>query len=852
MGGSKRLGPAIPAKPTGLGIRRPHTPALSEFDEPESATTSANSSASASPILEPVDRSFAESASNRPFLNHDASPTRGDQIWSPGNSRFDHVQQPDEYCDPLDIGILYRVICSDIKDRTDRIERYSTTPFLGFEKREDAPNRNSLSIIDVSMHVLGKFSKPHRANQSRKLVGTDRLEDNETPFIGGMDFKVQKNKRSHMRIFSPKIFQVLRDVVKYMPGFEIPDDGEELFLYHPYTVLVFYHNDLKKVGDTEPGSRDASAAVEKKDQSIKVYDEVTLEHLRVLNNWLQQFCNKEIAPQLTMHHQQHTARFSTLWLLYKPGSTLVRSEASQMLFYKVESVSQISAKIRGKRTHYWSLRVWNLVFDGARLRRQSWPFYIAFFRGSKPIRSLDIYPVEYMSESLEDEKRQLIDRGKDYHRIICEAPVYLHYKGFVGGSDREHYIGGVVVDPLGFSKRRETQRSSHRDLGTLEVSNNNTVLGREPNDKGGGQLYSKFNDVARSKGESLEDEEMYLLMPAYIEGMALDRKVWTTFYVRDFDRTKPKASPESLRNLVLDKEHLELIKALGTADGSLHTAAWTADFVDNKGLGQIVALHGPPGVGKSFTVECLAQHLQRPLVSLSVADLGTNETSTEANFSAWLNLAQRWKAIILIDEADVFFGRRREGDYRRNALVTSFLRAIEYYPGMIFVTTNQPGQFDDAFISRLHLILEYHDLTEESRGKIWRNFLERLESGHKGADMPQLEVGRARGTGDNNVKITVSGMVQNFITTDMCVKELEMNGRDIRNAFHAAVKMALYRKKLEAALSGEEVTEVELQVQDVSRVVQNKYAFRKYQEKLHTVNEKTRAADSLARVNYSP
>lgn len=45
-----------------------------------------------------------------------------------------------------------------------------------------------------------------------------------------------------------------------------------------------------------------------------------------------------------------------------------------------------------------------------------------------------------------------------------------------------------------------------------------------------------------------------------------------------------------------------------------------------------------------------------------------------------------WKAILLLDEADIFLQERNVNDLKRNALVTIFLRELEYFDGIIFVS----------------------------------------------------------------------------------------------------------------------------------------------------------------------
>lgn len=49
-----------------------------------------------------------------------------------------------------------------------------------------------------------------------------------------------------------------------------------------------------------------------------------------------------------------------------------------------------------------------------------------------------------------------------------------------------------------------------------------------------------------------------------------------------------------------------MIKAL-TQKYDNKQKTWSADFIQNKGEGQIFLLHGPSGVGKTYTAECIAK-----------------------------------------------------------------------------------------------------------------------------------------------------------------------------------------------------------------------------------------------------
>jgi hypothetical protein len=61
---------------------------------------------------------------------------------------------------------------------------------------------------------------------------------------------------------------------------------------------------------------------------------------------------------------------------------------------------------------------------------------------------------------------------------------------------------------------------------------------------------------------------------------------------------------------------------------------------------------------------------------VTVADIGKDEDKVEEGLSTWFNLAERWKALLLIDEADIFLERRKHTDLARNGLVSGKLSTI--------------------------------------------------------------------------------------------------------------------------------------------------------------------------------
>jgi len=108
---------------------------------------------------------------------------------------------------------------------------------------------------------------------------------------------------------------------------------------------------------------------------------------------------------------------------------------------------------------------------------------------------------------------------------------------------------------------------------------------------------------------------------------------------------------------------------------------------------------------------------------LSAGELGTTAEAVEKRLPRIFQRASRWKAVLLLDEADVLLEQRSVHDMQRNALVCVFLRTLEYYQGMMFLTTNRVEQIDEAIASRIHFKLKYNKLNLEQRTSIWQHFL---------------------------------------------------------------------------------------------------------------------------------
>ena len=223
----------------------------------------------------------------------------------------------------------------------------------------------------------------------------------------------------------------------------------------------------------------------------------------------------------------------------------------------------------------------------------------------------------------------------------------------------------------------------------------------------------------RPKVHSLSRNQL-LISKDTVRAYSLKDKKWLSVFVNNI--TNIAWNSTAFDSLVLNPSTKDLILAFADSQIKHHQPTFD-DVVKGKGRGTILLLSGPPGVGKTLTAESVAEHMQVPLYTLSLGDLGTKAEDIEKKLTQTLQMTTKWRAILLLDEADVFLLSRNAQDLERNKLVSVFLRVLEYYEGFLFMTTNRIADIDPAFESRIHLSLQYSDLDPAGRKIVWKNFL---------------------------------------------------------------------------------------------------------------------------------
>lgn len=178
--------------------------------------------------------------------------------------------------------------------------------------------------------------------------------------------------------------------------------------------------------------------------------------------------------------------------------------------------------------------------------------------------------------------------------------------------------------------------------------------------------------------------------------------------------------------IVLPDDQLAQLKELCSQAKCRHIVYgdWGFDRKLSLGKGLNALFSGPPGTGKTMAAEVIANELQLDLFKIDLSQVVSKYIGeTEKNLHSIFQEAQASNAILFFDEADALFGKRSEvkdaHDRYANIEVGYLLQKMEEYEGITILATNLKGHLDEAFVRRMHFIVEFPFPDEDYRQRIW-------------------------------------------------------------------------------------------------------------------------------------
>ncbi|KAK3690517.1 hypothetical protein B0T22DRAFT_463752 [Podospora appendiculata] len=534
-------------------------------------------------------------------------------------------------------------------------------------------------------------------------------------------------------------------------------------------------------------------------------------------------------------------RFTDLWYLFHPGQdVLSRAKLGSQEVWRVIQVtggrSYLSIPSDSSPTTGASVQkmrplildCYYIDFDGKAFGPVHRQFQITPFEESKDITTLEVFPIDYKPGHL-DFVARLNERGQEF--VKATKMSHKFFKGRTSvwtpsgqrvmavDTDKplhpEEIESAVIVDfdralqfnpgwtptfglgELAGRSYEETREMTVASYGfgshcfSSDCCENNKIL---PDFEWDSQRMEDFVSKETILATTVFEQNYtvspndFKLFPNRVFGFVLRNRKWGCFplnCLKDIDKNR-----SSFDSLELSGHNKEIVVGLvdthfkdkeAESNGEDGWEDRGFDLVRAKGKGLIILLHGAPGVGKTSTAECVAESNGRPLFPITCGDLGLRPAEVESNLDFNFQLAESWGCVLLLDEADVFLAQRTPNDIERNALVSIFLRALEYYSGILFLTTNRVGSIDEAFRSRIHMSLLYPPLSEQQTIKIWEGQLNRAEVSH-----PHLKMDKA----------DILAHVRELYRKQMGERNVGWNGRQIRNAMKTAVALAEYDSML--------------------------------------------------------
>ncbi|KAL9026509.1 MAG: hypothetical protein Q9196_004835 [Gyalolechia fulgens] len=628
---------------------------------------------------------------------------------------------------PLEI--LY---CTHAKDEESEQSNtyYSNQKYNGWSDPLKDRDERSISLFEIERTLIGIWQDKDSSKQQEPMK-KDQWRDTHRHFKLGNGFKVRAQGPTMMRINDPVCQSVLKFLIKYDPGQVLSG----FYIGWPWHILIQYYKDIICL-------RDKIQEGQAMDFQVSDGDFENQEIIRRIDLLLAQINDvytDSIEPELQNHHTSGLAVFEKLWLLFKPGvEVFARVNGELAAFIVVDYHDRlIDPEYPHARDRKLIVRMWNLRLVAGRLVRHMSHIAIDEYAGSRLINTLPVFPSQYTGQEDEPQaqRKTLIERGKKYFNIINQAHAYMDHKGLTQDLEPRIYNGRVVIDSMSYVRYGEKIGRQYefdypaRELRRARMETNSVDIEPvkpsdivEPADDGGGQLWKKYNGL---------------------------------------DPTTHK--PDSL------EDHHFLLLPQNIRGFSLRDKQW-----------------GPPGVGKTYTVECIADYTRQPVLSLSCSDIdGT--AGTETKLRHWFDLAKAWDALILIDEADIFLTWRQHDTLHQNVLVETFLRTIESFSGLLFLTTNRIGQLDLAINSRIDVAIHFKEFDFESQKKLWLYYFGIINKIWM----------------DDQSGVYIKTTVMDKFLADDWVKENSLSGREIRNAFKQSIKIA----RCESSIQGGRLSE---------------------------------------------
>ncbi|KAI0550012.1 P-loop containing nucleoside triphosphate hydrolase protein [Xylaria curta] len=451
--------------------------------------------------------------------------------------------------------------------------------------------------------------------------------------------------------------------------------------------------------------------------------------------------------------------FEDIWLLYPPGATVFAKDQGGWRAYKVERVESNSSSLD-------EMLIYCLYLDldhtsGKCLTPKREVLTVSIYSSELPIGDLEVVPDWYFQDR-NGLFEKLLKRGRrfwEYTRTVS----HKEYSGQAWPRSSRQDSTKIVIDYITSSRHMNIQQTAPSRIccGATCFTCLGETLGlrsypvEAPHDS---DVCTRVSQNVNREVEGPKSIEHSLLFcPSRMWAFSLKHKSWELILPEDVDDVQYQT--DALDQLILkadDKKKLEAALHTYQIDESVKNG----DSIDRGNQGGLsILLHGNPGTGKTFTAECLAARHGIPLYKITCADLSTDLDALKKRLQETCLRAANWKALLLLDEADMFVQTRDMQDLHESE-------------ALLFITSGRVDRLDQALESRITMPIHLPDLSFEVQQSIWKDLIWRLEN----PSPDQKKVW------ERFIKFDLEAAEGGVYTT--------MNGRQIKTCITAALTLA--------------------------------------------------------------
>lgn len=404
-------------------------------------------------------------------------------------------------------------------------------------------------------------------------------------------------KDTVMRIHPLPLRQLLKDIIG--DYFANPIGLDDCEISSPYESLFHYRKQLKSEG------------LQRFEQSG---DADSLKQLNLLLEWIDTHFELAIVAhdRLVASTDSKALAYDKIWTMFRPGTIVYGKFNNEPRAFRVSSYCY-DGIVEDDPGFIISAR--HVDYDGQEFGEREVHHIIPKFTGIRPVTSHDVVPLEYVDDA--DELRErLVARGRRFEELAA-GQNFVQYDGIAVKRDPANCGQYLRFDATG--RAMIDCKTYHR------IDANDSFYVRS---------FSK-KDQTRPDGKLTEAD--HLLSHAFVRGYSMTAK---GFFELRLDKITPITwNTKCFDGLVLDAGTKKTVQALVSTHAQDAVEGGFDDVVKGKGLGLVCVLHGPPGVGKTMTAECVAEYVQRPLFMVSSGDLGSSSSQLDKNLTSIMDMS---------------------------------------------------------------------------------------------------------------------------------------------------------------------------------------------------------------------